>query len=551
MGPPFQQRARLAARGFTLLQDPKAETIETMIARSQVAPIAAPAAPAICTGGMAGPYPCLAVDFLSQIPLNEFSSNPSAANDIWGFVDLNDDREYAIIGLRNGTAVVDVSDPQNPTEVGTIPGLASIWRDIKVLQTFDAIQSEWQAYAYVTVDAAAQGLQIIDLTDLPASISLAGTYHGIASAHNIYIANIDYASGAALPGLEPFIYILGSDRDNGAFRILDVSDPIVPVEVTAPPQGTGYVHDAASLVISDARVSACRPGHRPCELLIDYNETTVDLWDVTDKTEPFLISSTPYAGAAYTHSGWATGDGTHVFIQDELDEQNQGVNTTLRTLDIADLSTPFVSNVWIGTTTSIDHNGFVKDQRYYMSNYRRGLTILDINNPNDPQEVAFFDTFPNPADNSARFEGAWGTYPFLPSGTLLVSDIQSGLFVLREQLVPPPAVTASLGYAWADQPAAAIYEPSPTYAFNSAGGPITVNRQGTGRYSVRFAGLGGQGTVGGNVEVTPYGTDLVRCKVDGWNSGSADFIANVVCFDPAGTAADARYTVLVRWPDRG
>jgi len=65
-----------------------------------------------------------------------------------------------------------------------------------------------------------------------------------------------------------------------------------------------------------------------------------------------------------------------------------------------------------------------------MSNYTRGLTILDITDPTRPSEVGFFDTYP--PSNNASFNGAWGVYPFLPSGTILVSDINSGLYILRD-----------------------------------------------------------------------------------------------------------------------
>jgi hypothetical protein len=32
---------------------------------------------------------------------------------------------------------------------------------------------------------------------------------------------------------------------------------------------------------------------------------------------------------------------------------------------------------------------------------------------------------------AARDRGAWSVYPYLPSGTVLVSDTQSGLLILR------------------------------------------------------------------------------------------------------------------------
>jgi choice-of-anchor B domain-containing protein len=254
-------------------------------------------------------------------------------------------------------------------------------------------------------------------------------------AHNIYIGEIDYTTGVTVTGSTAYAYILGSNKSNGAYHILDLTNPITPVEVT-PPQSIDYAHDATTLVITDSRTAACAPSHSPCDLLVDYNATSIDLWDVTDKSTPFKISSTTYEAAVYIHSGWWSADKQYLFIQDESDERDgfgpnfPPVYTTLHTLDISDLANPFISNAWTGPTTARDHNGFTKGDRYYMSNYQRGLTILDIADPNDPQQVAFFDTYP-PGDNSP-YAGAWGVYPYLPSGTIIVSDMQGGLFLLRE-----------------------------------------------------------------------------------------------------------------------
>ncbi|HSK38126.1 MAG TPA: choice-of-anchor B family protein [Arenibaculum sp.] len=442
-GPPHELREELAARGLTLIQDRKGlaigQSMRTALPSSSAAPlVAAPCDPAT---GMAGPYPCRNVDLLAHIPLSGFSSRPQAANDIWGFVDLDDEREYAIIGLLNGTAVVDVTDPENPVEIGTIPGHDAVWRDIKVYQFEDPASGRRKAFAYVTADfpSAPQGLQIIDLSELPASISLAATWNGIARAHNVYLGNVDYATGETLAGHEPTVYIAGSNRNGGAFLGLDITDPTAPTEVATPMPGAQYIHDGTSLIISDERNSACRSGanppsggHDPCEIFVDFNEDTLDLWDVTDKTKPLKLSTTPYADASYTHSGWWSEDKRFVFLHDELDEQDKGLNTTVRVFDINDLVKPVLAGTWTGTTRAIDHNGFTVGDRYYISNYRRGLTILDVSNPATPVETGFFDTFPSPADDSAVFNGAWGVYPFLPSGTIVVSDIEGGLFVLRE-----------------------------------------------------------------------------------------------------------------------
>jgi hypothetical protein len=74
--------------------------------------------------------------------------------------------------------------------------------------------------------------------------------------------------------------------------------------------------------------------------------------------------------------------------------------------------------------------------------------VLDISTPATPQELGFFDTFPAPSANTANFNGAWGVYPFLPSGNIIVSDIEFGLFVISENpngatvdIIPPPTIT--------------------------------------------------------------------------------------------------------------
>jgi choice-of-anchor B domain-containing protein len=441
-GPPHELRDELEQRGFTLIQDRKGLAIEASISARAAAPSAERVGFTACDAatGMAGPHPCRGIDLLAHIPLGAFSSQPGAANDVWGFVDRRDGREYALIGLLNGTAVVDVTDPMNPVEVGTVPGQNAQWRDIKVYQLQDD-SGEWHAYGYVTADFpdAPQGLQIIDLSGLPDSVALAATWDGISRAHNVYLANTEYDSGEAMDGMQPYAYILGSDVGGGAAFALDLSDPVAPVVVMTPMPGTQYAHDASSMVVTDERTAAClsgssppEGGHSPCEILIDFNEDTLDLWDVTDKSRPLMLSTTPYADASYTHSGWWSQDKRYVLVQDELDEQDLGLNTTVRSFDVSDLTAPVLAKVWSGPERNIDHNGFTRGDLYYISAYRRGLMVLDISDPAEPEEVAFFDTFPVPAENSPVFNGAWGVYPFLPSGTLVVSDIEGGLFVLRQ-----------------------------------------------------------------------------------------------------------------------
>src|SRR5216684_5248734 len=111
----------------------------------------------------------------------------------------------------------------------------------------------------------------------------------------------------------------------------------------------------------------------------------------------------------------------------------------------------------------------------------------------------------------------------------------------------PPCPPKKLAYAWANNPNAASYTPSLAYSYNSAGGPITITRSGQGTYAVKFAGLGGNGIVGGNVQITPYGPGHEHCRVHNWSSGGPDFIVNVRCANTLGVADDVRFTILVNW----
>jgi len=388
-GPSHDNRESLASLGLVLIQDAKGEAIKDVLLTSTESDLIEAAqtttATTQCVDGVAGSFPCDGIDLLSRIPLSNFSGRPSSANDIWGFVDLNDQREYALIGFNNGVAVVDVSDSQNPREVGTVSGPNAQWRDIKVYQFFDSARGRYRAYAYATADfpASPQGLQVIDLSELPNRVSLAGSYDGINRAHNVYMANINYATGEAISGSDAFIYILGSDTDRGRVQILDVKNPASPRRVTGGPSGASYTHDATNILITDSRVSQCPSGRDPCEIFVGYDEDSLSIWDVSDKSNPVRLSDTSYSGARYTHSGWWSKDKRFLFIQDEGDE-SAGANTTLYTVNISDLRNPSIQRSWTGPTRAIDHNGFTLGDRYYMSNYRRGLTVLDVSDPTSP-----------------------------------------------------------------------------------------------------------------------------------------------------------------------
>ena len=113
--------------------------------------------PATCNGGTADDFSCFGVDLRSRVPLTDMGG--VAGNDLWGWADAQSGNEYALMGMTNGTAFVDVTDPENPVYLGILPTetISSPWRDIKV----------YQDHAYIVADASgAHGMQAFDLTRL-------------------------------------------------------------------------------------------------------------------------------------------------------------------------------------------------------------------------------------------------------------------------------------------------------------------------------------------------------------------------------------------------
>jgi choice-of-anchor B domain-containing protein len=437
IGVPPEYADELAAQGFTVIVDRKGLDENSALQMSgkmdALDAIRSKQINVPCSSGNAGQFACNNIDLVAHLPLAEMG-NATGGNDIWGHYDLNDGREYALMGLRNGTAIVDISTPDEPRLVSHIAGQDTTWRDIKILQTYSATEQRWKAYAYVTADNASMGLQIIDLNDLPLRATLANTNTTDLSAHNIYLSNVDYSTGVPLTGMQPFLHIAGSNNNGGAFNSYALTNPASPTPLYrhASNARANYSHDVASMVVFDERKdNQCVNGVDHCEILFDFNENDVRLWDKTNNQTPVELSRTTYPQVSYVHSGWWSEDKLVMMVHDELDEQQYALNTTLRFFDISDFTQPVLLSTYTGPTRAIDHNGFVRGNRYYMSNYERGLTVLDITNPAQPVDAGFFDTYP--FSNLPAFNGAWGTYPFLPSGLILISDINSGLYVVQDK----------------------------------------------------------------------------------------------------------------------
>jgi choice-of-anchor B domain-containing protein len=373
----------------------------------------------VSTGGFQ--FACQNVDLLGWIDL---IGVPSFGNDIWGWTDPVTGTPWAIIGLRDGTAFVDLSDPENPRHVATLPSASgvSFWADIKVHDD----------HAYIVKDFAGDhGLQVLNLRQLrflnggPVTLDPTLWYTGFGFAHNLAV---NEETG--------FLYALGSDTCAGGLHVLDLADPSHPVFVGCYSED-GYTHDAQCVVYAGLDLD-----HFGREICFNANpeNNTLAIVDVTDKEAMTSISRTGYPASGYAHQGWLTEDHTYLLFGDETDEINFGTPTRTLVWDVGDLDQPVLVGHHESALASTDHNLYVRDGYVFQANYSTGLRVLRIVDASTAsfEEVAYFDTYA-PHDSAGTNIGAWGVYPFFDDDFVVVSDILLGLFVLRPELVPEPS----------------------------------------------------------------------------------------------------------------
>lgn len=386
-------------------------------------PVSAQATPgAKCTKGMAKEFPCHKIDLVSQIPASMMGGARVA--DVWGWVDPETDKEYAILGTTNGVQFLDVTKPTEPVYLGRLPvkapGGALIWQELEILNDT----------AYIVCDLDPCGLQIFDLNRL----------RGAESALPVWRPDVIMPFGTAHSiDSNPktnHLFLNGPGIVVGTPAIFDVSEPLAPKPVGVMTDD-GYTHD--SLCRNYRGPDKEFKGHEIC---FNFNEDSVTIFDVTANPQrPVMLSRNPYDSASYTHSGALTKDHSTLISTDEGDETDRGFPSTLYVWDVSSLVEPKLIATWHAKSKSVDHNVYSEANALFHANYTNGFRILDLKKAHKGKlkEVAWFDTMP--LDDTPSFSGAWAAYPFLPSGNILVGHMGGGLFILR----PEPGVMKSLG----------------------------------------------------------------------------------------------------------
>ncbi len=388
------------------------------------------------------------LNLLSNYPYPEGLSN------VWGYT-APDGTEYALVGTTTRLSILSLADPANPVEVASVAGPNTIWREIKT----------WGQYAYVALDQVNVGVLIVNLQNLPnsvtsqywtPSITVNGQSENLISSHTVTMDE------------NGFMFINGSNVAQGQALIFDVhSNPGNPIYIG--PVGNWYCHD--NMMRGDTVWSG------------DIYEGHFSVWDVSDKSNPVLLA-TQNTPSNFTHNCWISDDGNTLFTTDEV------ADAYLTSYDVSDLGNireldryRSLDNEGTGV---VPHNAHVLNDWVFLSHYTDGLKIVDGHRPQNLVEVASYDTYPQAGTG---FEGDWGVYPYFPSGVAIASDMTTGLWIFQPNLVRAcylegQVTDANTGQAL--QGATAEFLTAPNYTTTDLSGDYAFGLATAGTYDVVY-----------------------------------------------------------------
>ena len=326
---------------------------------------------------------------------------------VCGWVDTADgNKEYAIQGSSSGTSIIDVSIPGSPVLRDFIAGRRNLckWREYKT----------YGKYLYaISDDIAPNSFQIIDLSYLPDSVHVVHDDTTIFErAHTLFVDGDKLYCGSVT-------------RPSGAgyysMAVFSLANPEFPVLLRALNQddaNIGFAHDI--FVRNDTIYASC--GYQGLFIYKLNADTTFSL----------INSLTSYPDQGYNHSSSLTPDGQNLIFCDEVPS-----NKAVKIINVGNMQNIFVESTVKSTEGATAHNPYIfGSNRAVIAYYQDGLQIYNITNPALPSRTGYFDTdtIDGPGNNynspNAHYHGCWGAYVDLPSGIILASDMQNGLFIL-------------------------------------------------------------------------------------------------------------------------
>lgn len=171
------------------------------------------------------------------------------------------------------------------------------------------------------------------------------------------------------------------------------------------------------------------------------------MYDITDPTNPQLITSiVGVMGVTIAHTLTATPDAKIGVGQTEyryspirIYDLDQGIHGGKARIT-SELS------AWTRNYKALSHNNEMRYPYVFVSSYKDGIDVFDISDPENPEGVAWYDTYLGPEKaglaldlglssgnpvGESDFNGAFGIDVRNYDGLIVVSDMVTGLWVMR------------------------------------------------------------------------------------------------------------------------
>ncbi|MFY0672530.1 MAG: choice-of-anchor B family protein [Bacteroidia bacterium] len=337
-------------------------------------------------------------------------------NDVWGWHN-GLGQEYAIMGSLDSIYFIDITDPQKPIlrDVEAGKSRFCVHRDFKTLDN----------YAYAVADEGESSLQIFDLSYLPDSVhKVYDSDKLIIRSHNIFIDAEKLYCGTVRTGKGDYV----------PMRVLSLKDreqPELLCDVRGPEIGGQSLFNEVHDMYAVNDTVYCSTGYKGLFALNYKKDSTLktvedSTWYEFNHSYEMIQwgSLVNYPSQGYNHSSWLDKNSRYMVMADETP------GTKLKIVEFTWEDIPQVLSTFGSESEkgSLPHNPFILNNRVYISYYHQGVLVYDIADPENPKEIAHWDTYPDNLDFDGMY-GCWGVYPFLPSGNIIASDQIYGLFV--------------------------------------------------------------------------------------------------------------------------
>lgn len=394
----------------------------------------------------------------------------------WGFADwaTGNDR-FCPSGEASGVSVIDTRDPADPVVVSRLQNPPSTSAEDVVVFTarygplagHDIAAVGLQTCGSRFDRAIPRGLQVFDVTNPAAPVEIGRLDSGCCTRgiHEFEIAHrADLGRTYAYAAVPTSGYDEAGSRSGvrdeqgrGDFRLVDLTDPAAPVEVSDWGLVADDVFQSPGLGCdADPNYGhSAEPSEDGKTAFVSYWDSGFIALDVSDPANPVYRGRTTYPATADgdAHSSSYDEERQLLFTADE-DFCRLGAPTTeygfgyMRVFDYSNLANPVQVGQYKTPNTAgtgdpgagdfVIHNPLVVGTDVYLSWYTDGIRVVDTSDPANPVEVASFvpPAGKNPVKPSQRgvltnTTQVWGVAVDTDRDLVFASDMNTGLWILR------------------------------------------------------------------------------------------------------------------------